>query len=217
MKKCSRGVALLLMFCLLVFGLSGCASSGGGWSNAQKGGIGGAFVGALVGLKENGLAGALVGAAVGGAAGYMVGHIVDYVQEKDAAAVYSEYGREKRLVFEDLTLSKDVFQGGEQGELAMQYAIVDPDPDQTNEVTHTVEYWQNGNMIASNDESKSVKPGGYTAKFPLTIPKGADEGAYMVVAKIDSFGQTATLERPFRVFYARNDQGVLHVASIKPY
>ncbi|RMG51390.1 MAG: hypothetical protein D6717_12935 [Gammaproteobacteria bacterium] len=218
MKRGMKLVVAVVLVCFIGASLSGCAAQGNGtWGAKKTGALGGALVGAIVGFKERGLAGALVGAAIGGAAGYAVGAMVDYVREKDAAQVYNEYGRDRRIVFEDMQLSKTALQGGEKGNLELHYAVIDPNPSARNKVDHTIEYWKGDQKLHENTVSKTVKPGGYKANFPLSVPKGADEGEYTVVAKLNAVGQTETQMRSFRVFYARNEQGVLQVASVTPY
>lgn len=70
--------------------LAGCASNGGGMSNAQKGALMGAAGGALVGLlAKDKKKGALIGAVGGGLAGAAVGNYMDQ-QKQDLEKTLKE-------------------------------------------------------------------------------------------------------------------------------
>ncbi|MEZ4599566.1 MAG: YMGG-like glycine zipper-containing protein [Syntrophotaleaceae bacterium] len=215
-----KPIALLLVFLLVASALSGCATTNDRWGNAKKGGIVGAIGGAAIGFLDNGIEGALIGAAVGAVAGGIIGGIIDHVQYKKAPEVVQQYGRVNKVAVEDINLSKNIFQNGETGQLEMKYVVINPDDlDKKNTVNQAIEIYQGDKLLASNENKQSVATGGYKATFPLEIPKGADEGEYRVTARVssDDINQSDSVARSFRVIYARNDRGQIHLAQVTPY
>jgi len=220
-----KTIAMFTVLMLMVGSLSGCATTGKDhWSDGKKGSIfgaiGGAIGGATIGLLKGGLEGALIGAAAGAVAGAVVGGVIDYYQYKKAPEVVKEYGSSKQLALEDMSISKDVFKDGDKGNLNVKYVVINPDDiDKKNTVKQTIEISKGDKVVLSKEDSKDVATGGYQMSFPIEIPKGADEGDYKVTAKLEApdIDRKVSETRSFRVFYARNNQGVLYLAQVTPY
>ena len=220
-----KTIAMVTVLMLMIGCMSGCATTGKDhWSNGHKGSIfgaiGGALGGATIGLIKGGLKGALIGAAAGAVAGAVIGGVVDYYQYKKAPQVVKEYGSTKQVAVEDMSISKDVFKDGEKGTLNVKYVVVNPENlDKQNTINQTIEIVKGDKVVLSKEDSRKVATGGYQMSFPIEIPKGADEGDYKVTTKLEApdINCQTSETRAFRVFYARNKQGVLYLAKVTPY
>jgi len=211
-KSCATAIAVSVAL------LGGCATPGGGETSAtEQGAVSGAVIGGLIGYAKGGdLKHTVVGAAAGAAVGAIIGNYIDHKRTKDSKQVYAQYGKKEKVVMTGVDLSKPVLKAGQQGQAAVSYDVVGPDPSASQTITHTVEYYHGKNRVAANSQTMSVTPGGYRTVFPVSVPSGAEEGEYVLVAKVASPHTADEKKRNFRVIYARNDRGELYVASVSP-
>lgn len=193
--------------------LPACAGTGGQMGSTGTGAAAGSVVGGLLGYAaggdaESAIAGAVVGALIGG--------FVAHQQVRNSQQVYERHGKSEQVVLNDLQLSKQSLQPGQEGEAMVNYDVVAPDPNAEQSITHTMEYYYGNSKLASNTQTVNVTPGGYQTVFPVAVPEGADEGEYTLVAQVQSPNAADRKEASFTVNYARNEHGVLEVASITP-
>jgi peptidoglycan hydrolase-like protein with peptidoglycan-binding domain len=171
----------------------------------------GATIGGLAGYASGGgTKSAIVGALVGA----IIGNYIEHQQVRSSQQVYRKHGREERVVLNDVQLSQDIVQPGQEGQATVNYDVVAPDPDTIQSITHTMTYYHGDAKLATNTQTIEIAPGGYKTVFPLAVPEGAEEGQYRLVAQIQSPNAKDLKERSFQVIYARDEHGVLRIAGI---
>lgn len=194
--------------------VSGCVTTSGGQSAATTGAQTGAAAGALIGFQRDGLSGMISGALIGALLGAAIGTVVDHVQKKSAEEVRKARGARDEIGIDSLALSNNVFRGGDKTNIEVEYTVNTYDVGKTIPIAQSIEYFQGDKKISSAQNNMDLEAGQYKSTFALAIPKGAEEGEYRAVVRLEGMNKTAVAEKAFRVTYARNGTNGITVAQI---
>jgi len=174
---------------ICILPLSGCESipeehrgaAVGAGVGAATGTVGGAVLG-----KDTGSAviGGLLGALVGGAIGH---YAYDKDKERDETAQRYGYTPAKGKVIrvERAAVEPAVARPGETVNLNMTYAVLNPTPGATTEVTEVRTITaQNGELVGSPEVRVARTDGTYTSTIPITLPPSTAPGVYRITSKV---------------------------------
>ncbi len=198
----SRIVSIFIIFVFLA-ALFSCSSV----PQEHKGAATGAGVGAATGAVAGGLIGGGVrGAAIGGLLGALAGGAVGhygYDTKRSATETAQAYNYQPAsgtvLRIENAAASPATVQPGQNVDLKMTYAVLNPSPAQQVNVTETREI-RFGNEVVGKPQVNVQRGGGtYTSTVPLTLPATAQKGTYTVISTVQAGGVTDTKQSTFNV------------------
>lgn len=181
----------------------GCAETGQVLRDNQKtaigagaGVLGSAVVGGLIGGKR----GAVVGGLIGGLAGGAIGHYLDQ-QEKTSAQTNKEYGyspsQGNRLRIESVRANPAVLAPGETVNINLTYAVLTPSAERQVLVRETRDIQVNGTSVGRTSIDIAREGGTWKSTVPITLPAGAAEGNYRVIASIEGTGGLKDVSETF--------------------
>jgi hypothetical protein len=195
-----RSVSVLILISLIVF--SGCSTL-----EEHKGATVGAGAGAATGAVIGGLAGrnvtgAVVGGLIGGLVGGAVGHYA-YDRQKDREATARDLNydpaRGTILRIEDATVTPETIYAGEQVRIKLTYAVLNPRRDAQTKVVETREITHRGQVVGRPEITVTRLDGTYTSTIPVTLPRSAPPGEYVVTNIVQAGNLTDVREVHFRV------------------
>jgi len=190
----------------IILALTGCASleqqvseHPGTAIGAVAGAAGGAILGGLI-FKST--TGAVIGGLLGGLAGGAIGSATE-AQKQDQASTNRDYGyraNQGTLVrIEEVSVTPSQVRPGGTLNLAVQYALLTPRPDQ--EVT-VAERWNisyKGQTTGSPVHTVRHPGGTWAGSLPITLPNNARTGTYRVAVTVEAEGKSDTMDATFTV------------------
>ncbi len=193
-----------LMVCLaIVVSFTACESfpeeHKGAAIGAGVGAAGGAIAGGLIGDDAEGaIIGGLIGALVGGA----IGHYA-YDEKRNREETVETYAYDaaqgQMLTIEDVTTAPQTVSPGDTVDLKMTYAVLNPTPGTTSEITEIREITHNGRLVGNPRVTVERADGTYISTVPLTLPSDADKGLYLVRNTVQAGVERDTMETSFTV------------------
>lgn len=167
----------------------------------------GAAIGGVPGTTATATAppgpGIVVGTLVGGLAGAAIGNYA-YDQKRNYQEASSQYAynydqtRENLVRVENTDVSPNVVSPGGKVALAMTYTVLGP-PNTPVEVTETRQVIHDGLIIGSPTVAMQRIGGTFESRIPVTLPKDAKPGVYVVKTTVASAGATDSRESSFTV------------------
>lgn len=200
-------VSLAAIAALFVSVLSGCAAQNGGMREhrgaavgAGTGAVGGAVVGGLLGGKRGAVVGGLLGALTGGLVG-------NYHDEREKSLADTQRGHAEynpaggtRLKIERVRTHPVAVSPGDTVEIQLTYAVLTPREDVMVPVRETREILFDGSKVGEASIDIEREGGTWRSVVPITLPRNARPGNYLVVASVESRGGGKDIEEmTFRV------------------
>lgn len=198
MKMRIISAAMVLVFLTFI----GCATM-----QEHKGATYGAGAGAATGAVIGGLAGrsvtgVIVGGLLGALAGGAIGHYAyDKQKERDETAKAVNYDPAKGpvLKIESASVSPQTVNPGEQVNLKLTYYVLNPSKDVQTNVTEIREITHNGQLVGKPEVTATRMDGTYTSTVPVSLPRTALSGEYIVKNTVQSANLKDTQEVRFTV------------------
>lgn len=186
MRKPRKLTAYLLVV-LMLLSTSGCATL-----EEHKGAAIGAGVGATAGILLGGstggrIVGGLVGALVGGAIGH---YAFDRKKSGEETARDHNYDPSQgtQLKIEDAFVSPETVKGGEEVNITMTYAVLNPSSEAETSLDEIREITHKGDLVGRPEVRVSRAAGTYTSSIPIRLPKATAPGTYKVKTMVKSAG-----------------------------
>ena len=190
-----KTVAALLI--LAFASVSGCAST----EEHRGAAIGGGTSGAMAAPAHG--PGIVIGTLVGGLAGAAIGNYA-YDQKRTYQEASSQYAynynqtRQNLVRIENTDVSPNTVSPGGGVTLASTYTVLGP-PDTPVEVTESRQVIHDGLIIGTPTVTIQRIGGTFESRIPVTLPKDAKPGVYVVKTTIASAGTTDSKESSFTV------------------
>jgi Glycine zipper len=150
----------------------------------------GAATGAVIGgLTGRSVTGVIVGGLLGGLAGGAIGHYAyDKQKERDETAKAENYDPAKGPVLriENASASPQTVNPGDQVTLKLTYYVLNPSKDIQTKVTETREIIHNGELVGRPEITITRMDGTYTSTVPVSLPRSAAAGEYVVNNTVES-------------------------------
>ncbi len=183
-----RQIISLLVGMALVLGGLGCATeqqsqytATGAGVGAIGGGVLGGVIGSMSGHTGEGI---VIGAILGGLTGAAVGN-AEYHQERSEQAAAQQYAynydqtRRDLLKIESVSVRPKVARPGDEVNISVTYTILTR-PGYRTEVREVREIRHEGQLIGKPETSSVRRGGTWDSDMPITLPRDAEPGTYVV-------------------------------------
>lgn len=193
-----RAATVAALLILAIASAAGCAST----EEHRGAAIGGGTVTGAMAAPAHG-PGIVVGTLVGGLAGAAIGNYA-YDQKRTYQEASSQYAynynqtRQNLVRIENTDASPNTVSPGGDVTLASTYTVLGP-PDTPVEVTESRQVIHDGLIIGTPTVTIQRIGGTFESRIPVTLPKDAKPGVYIVKTTIASAGTTDSKESSFTV------------------